>query len=59
MDRKIRAAIASISEDAWTPVTYPRAIWDEDQAAAISDAEVPYTAFAARKRLLRWVSVAA
>jgi hypothetical protein len=52
MDRKIRAAIASVSEDAWTPITYPRAIWDEDQDRLISDAEVaelPYTAFASRK----------
>jgi hypothetical protein len=52
MDRKIRAAIASISESAWTPVTYPRAIWDEDQNRLISDAEVaevPYTAFASKK----------
>jgi hypothetical protein len=52
MDRKIRAAIASISEDAWTPVTYPRAIWDEDQGRLISDAEVAeveYTAFASKK----------
>jgi hypothetical protein len=30
MDPKIRAAIAAIGEDAWTPITYPRAIWDED-----------------------------
>jgi hypothetical protein len=52
MDPKIRAAIASIEEDAWTPVTYPRAIWDEDQNRLISDAEVaevPYTAFASKK----------
>jgi hypothetical protein len=51
-DPKIRAAIAAIGEDAWTPITYPRAIWDEDQGRLISDAEVaevPYTAFAARK----------
>ena len=34
MDPKIRAAIAAIREDAWTPITYPRAIWDEDQHAA-------------------------
>jgi hypothetical protein len=53
VDRKIRAAIASISEDAWTPIAYPRAIWDEDQQRLISDAEaaeIPYTAFASRKR---------
>jgi hypothetical protein len=52
MDRKVRAAIASIPEDAWTPITYPRAVWDEDQRRLISDAEVtevPYTAFASRK----------
>jgi hypothetical protein len=52
MDPKIRAAIAAIGEDAWTPVTYPRAIWDEDQGRLISDAEVaevPYTAFASKK----------
>jgi hypothetical protein len=52
VSRKVRAAIASISEDAWTPVTYPRAIWDEDQGRLISDAEVaevPYTAFASKK----------
>jgi hypothetical protein len=50
--RKVRAAIAAISDDAWTPVTYPRAVWDEDQGRLISDAqvaEVPYTAFAPRK----------
>jgi hypothetical protein len=52
MDSKIRAAIAAISEDAWTPITCPKAIWDEDQKRLISDAEVaevPYTAFAAKK----------
>ena len=52
MDPKIRAAIAAIPQDAWTPITYPRAIWDEDQHRLISDAEVAevtYTAFAAKK----------
>jgi hypothetical protein len=52
MDPKIRAAIAAIPGDAWTPVTYPRAVWDEDQQRLISDAEVAeatYTAFAAKK----------
>ena len=53
MDAKVRAAIAGIGEDAWTPITYPEAIWDEDQRRWISDAEVaevPYTAFASKKR---------
>jgi hypothetical protein len=52
VDPKIRAAIAAIGEGAWTPVTYPRAVWDEDQQRLISDAEVAevqYTAFASRK----------
>ena len=52
MDPKIRAAIAAIGEPAWTPITYPRAIWDQDQHRLISDAEVaevPYTAFASKK----------
>ena len=52
MDPKIRAAIAGIGEDAWTPITYPRAVWDEDQNRLISDAEVAevrYMAFAAKK----------
>jgi hypothetical protein len=52
MDTKIRAAIAAIGENAWTPITYPRAVWDEDQQRLISDAEVAevqYTAFASKK----------
>jgi len=52
MDARIRTAIASIGEDAWIPVTYPRAIWDADQNRLISDAEVaevPYTAFTSKK----------
>jgi hypothetical protein len=52
MDPRIRAAIAAIPGSAWTPVTYPRAIWDEDQNRLISDAEVaevPYTAFTSKK----------
>jgi hypothetical protein len=51
--RDIRAAIGSIPEDAWTPVTYPRAIWDENQQRLIFDAQVaetPYTAFALKKK---------
>ena len=51
--RDIRAVIAAIPEDAWIPITYPRAIWDKDQKRLISDAEVaevPYTAFALKKK---------
>jgi len=48
----IRAAIAAIGEDAWTAIKYPRAIWDDQLGAWISDAEVAevqYTAFASKK----------
>jgi Transposase DDE domain group 1 len=51
MDPKIRAAIAAIPEDAWTPIRYPRAIWDDQLARWVSDAQVAetgYTAFTSR-----------
>jgi Transposase DDE domain group 1 len=52
MDPAVQAAIAAIPEDAWTAIKYPRAIWDDQLRAWISDAEiaeVPYTAFASKK----------
>ena len=52
MNASIRAAIAAIGGDAWTPIRYPRAIWDDQLQAWISDAEVAevrYTAFASKK----------
>jgi Transposase DDE domain group 1 len=52
IDPKIRAAIAAIPEDAWIPIRYPRAIWDDQLGRWVSDAqiaEVQYTAFAPRK----------
>jgi hypothetical protein len=52
MNASIRAAIAAIPEDAWTPIRYPRAVWDDQLEAWISDAEVAeteYTAFASKK----------
>jgi hypothetical protein len=52
VNASIRAAIAAIPGDAWTPIRYPRAIWDDQLDAWISDAEVaevPYTAFASKK----------
>jgi Transposase DDE domain group 1 len=53
MNSSIRAAIALIPEDAWTPIAYPQAIWDDQLDCWVSDAEVaetPYTAFASRKK---------
>ena len=52
MNASIRAAIAAIGEDAWTPIRYPHAIWDDQLGAWVSDAEVAeveYTAFASKK----------
>jgi hypothetical protein len=52
MDPKIAAAIAAIGEAAWTAIRYPRAIWDDQLRAWVSDAEVaevPYTAFTSKK----------
>jgi hypothetical protein len=48
----IRAAIAAIGEGAWSPIRYPRAIWDDQLGAWVSDAEIAeaqYTAFASKK----------
>jgi hypothetical protein len=52
MDPKVRAAIAAIPETAWTPVKYPRAVWDDQLRRWVSDAEVAevqYTAFTSKK----------
>lgn len=52
MDNAVKAAIGAIGEDAWTPVNYPRAIWDDQLSCWASDAEVAeitYTAFASQK----------
>ena len=52
MDCRVRAAIAAIAEDAWTPIRYPRAVWDDQLRRWVSDAEVAetaYTAFTSRK----------
>jgi Transposase DDE domain group 1 len=52
MDPKIAAAIAAIPQTAWTAIRYPRAIWDDQLRAWVSDAEVAeteYTAFTSKK----------
>jgi hypothetical protein len=53
MNPHVQAVIAAIGEDAWTPIRYPRAIWDDQLRRWVSDAEVaeiPYTAFTSKKR---------
>jgi hypothetical protein len=52
MNSHVRAAIAGVGEDAWTPIRYSRAIWDDQLRCWVSDAqvaEVPYTAFTSKK----------
>jgi Transposase DDE domain group 1 len=52
MNSHVKAAIASIAQDAWKPIQYPRAIWDDQLSCWVSDAqvaEVPYTAFTSKK----------
>jgi hypothetical protein len=50
-DRAVTAAIASIGEDAWTAIHYPRAVFDDQLGQWVSDAEVaeiPFAAFSSR-----------
>ena len=52
-NRAVNAAIATITEDAWTSVHYPGAVIDPDTGQLISDAEVAevaFTAFGSTKR---------
>jgi hypothetical protein len=52
-DVSVRAAIASIPDDAWTPINYTNAVWDDDSGSWISTAEVAetgYTAFTSKPK---------
>ena len=49
----VTTAITSIDEQAWTPIRYPNAIYDQDEQRWISDAEVAevgFTAFTGRRQ---------
>ena len=53
MDARVKAAIASIAEDAWTMIEYTDAVFDETSGQWISRAEVAeiaFTAFAAQPK---------
>lgn len=53
MTATVTAAIASIPTDAWIPIQYPNAVWDEAEHRWISDAEVaevPFVAFTGRRK---------
>jgi len=52
LDPKVKAAINSIGEHAWTPIEYTDAIFDETSNTWVSRAEVaevPFTAFSSKK----------
>ncbi len=53
MTKSVTAAIAGIGEEAWQPIKYPNAIWEEAEQRWISDAEVaevPFVAFTSRRK---------
>lgn len=53
MDQRVKAAITTIDDDAWTTIEYTDAVFDEASQRWISRAEVaeiPFTAFAAQKK---------
>jgi hypothetical protein len=53
MNASVKATIARIDEDAWTPTSYPQAVWDEEGQCWISDAEIAeicYTAFTSKPK---------
>ena len=53
MDPKVKAAIATIGDNAWTPIEYTDAVFDEPTGTWISRAEVaeiPFTAFTSKKK---------
>ena len=53
MSPALSTAISNISDDDWTPITYPHAVWDDDEQRLISDAEIAeitYTAFTSRRK---------
>jgi len=56
MDKKVKTAISTIDDDAWTGIQYPEAIFDEETKTWISKAEVAevaFTAFTSKKKALQ------
>lgn len=53
LNPKVTAAIAAISDKAWTPIQYPQAIWDATEQAWVSDAElaeIDFVAFTSKNK---------
>ena len=56
MNKAVKRAITTIEADAWTPIKYTNAIYDEDTETWVSVAEVaeiPFTAFSSRTKTER------
>jgi hypothetical protein len=47
MNPQVVKAIAAIDEDAWTPIKYPKAVWDDQVGGWVSDAQVAEVGFTA------------
>ena len=55
-DAHVRAQIATIGEDSWTPIEYTDAVFDADSGQWVSRAEVaeiPFTAFTSKAKALQ------
>ncbi len=53
LDKRVKATIATIGEDAWTPIEYTDAVFDEQTQTWISRAEVAevsFTAFTSKRK---------
>jgi hypothetical protein len=53
LDKRVKAAISTIGDDAWTPIEYTEAVFDEQTNTWVSRAEVaevPFTAFTSKKQ---------
>jgi hypothetical protein len=53
LDKRIKTAIATIGDDAWTTIEYTDAVYDEQTSRWVSRAEVaeiPFTAFTSKKQ---------
>jgi hypothetical protein len=53
MNPRVKAAISTIDQEAWTPIHYPDAFVDEETGQLVSDAEVAevdFTAFTSRRK---------
>lgn len=53
LDKRVKATIATIADDAWTPIEYTDAVYDEQSGRWVSRAEVaeiPFTAFTSKKK---------